>query len=63
MVCSMVDQCIMTQLSLYSGNIHCSYQNYEPHIIALQVSALMIEYLVATSYKLWMIQFVLYFVV
>ena len=36
------------------GYIHCSYQHYQPGKIALQVSVLMIEYLVATSYELWM---------
>ena len=37
------------------GNIHCFYQHYKPGKIALQVSMPMIEYLVATSYELWMI--------
>ena len=31
------------------GNIHCSYQHYQPGKINLQVLVLMIEYLVATS--------------
>ena len=35
--------------------IHCSYQHYQPGQITLQVSVLMIEYLVATAYELWMI--------
>ena len=30
------------------GNIHCSYQRYQPGKIVLQVSVLMTEYLVAT---------------
>ena len=34
------------------GNIHCSYQHYPPGKITLQVSLVMIEYLVATSYEL-----------
>ena len=29
------------------GNIHCSYQHYQPGKITLQVSVLMIEYLFA----------------
>ena len=36
------------------GNIHCSYQHYQPGEITLQVSMLMIEYLVSVSYELWM---------
>ena len=44
------------------GNMHCSYQDYQPCKITLQVSVLMIEYLVATSYQLWMMQYVLNFV-
>ena len=36
------------------GNIHCSYQQYQPGKIPLHFSILMIEYLVATSYELWM---------
>ena len=36
------------------GNILCSYQRYQPGKITLHFSVLMIEYLVATSYKLWM---------
>ena len=35
------------------GNIRCSYQHYQPGKTNLQVSVLMIEYLVATSYELW----------
>ena len=31
------------------GNIHCSYQHYQPGKINLQVLVLMIEYLVATA--------------
>ena len=30
------------------GNIHCSYQHHQPGKIILQVSVLMIEYLVTT---------------
>ena len=44
------------------GNIHCSYQHYQPGKITLHFSVLMIEYLVATSYELWMIKCMLYFV-
>ena len=33
------------------GNIHCSYQHFQPGKITLQVSVLMIEYLVAMSYE------------
>ena len=36
------------------GNKHCFYQHYKPGKINLQVSVPMIEYLVATSYELWM---------
>ena len=43
-------------------NIHCSYQHYQPSKITLQISMLMIEYLVPKSYELWMMQYVLYFV-
>ena len=32
------------------GNIHCSYQHYQPGKINLQVLVLMIEYLVATAH-------------
>ena len=34
------------------GNIHCSYQHYQPGKITLQVSVLTIEYLLAMSYEL-----------
>ena len=44
------------------GNIHCSYQHYQPGKITLHFSVLMIKYLVATSFELWMVQYVLYFV-
>ena len=37
-----------------NGNIHCSYQHYQPGKITLHFSVLIIEYLVATSYELWM---------
>ena len=33
------------------ANIHCSYQQFQPGKITLQVSVLMIEYLVPTSYE------------
>ena len=36
------------------GNIPCYYQHYQPGKIALHFSVHMIEYLVATSYELWM---------
>ena len=54
---SMVDKCIMNQWQqflIFCGNIHRFYQHYQPAKINLQVSVLMIEYLVATSYELWM---------
>ena len=35
-------------------NIHCSYQQFQPGKITLDFLVLMIEYLVATSYELWM---------
>ena len=37
------------------GNINYSYQHYEPGKMTLLVSVLMNEYLVATTYELWMI--------
>ena len=49
-------------ISRSCGNIHCSYQNYQLAKITLHFSVLMIEYLVATSYELWMIKYMLYFV-
>ena len=36
------------------GNIHCSYQHYQLGKITLHFPVLMIEYLVPTSYELWM---------
>ena len=36
------------------GNILCSYQQYHPGKITLEVSVPMIEYLVITAYELWM---------
>ena len=37
------------------GNIHCSYQHYQPGKVNLQVSVLLIKLvLVATSYESWM---------
>ena len=44
------------------GNIYYSYQYYQPGKITLHFSVLVIQYLVATSYELWMMQYVLYFV-
>ena len=44
------------------GNIRCSYQHYQTDKITLHFSVLVIEYLVATSYELWMIKYMLYFV-
>ena len=44
------------------GNIHCSDQHYQQGKTTLHFSVLMIEYLVATSYELWMMLYVLYFV-
>ena len=47
------------------GNIHCSYQHYQPGKITIYqpfFSVLMTEYLVTTSYELWMIKYMLYFV-
>ena len=45
------------------GNIHCSYQHYQPGKITLHYfSELMIEYLVATLDELWMIKYMLDFV-
>ena len=44
------------------GNIHCFYQHYQPGKRTLHFSVLMIEYLVATSYALWMMYYVLHFV-
>ena len=35
-------------------NIHCYYQHYQPGKITLQVSVMMIEYLLAMSNELWM---------
>ena len=44
------------------GNMQCSYQNFQPRKVSLQVSVLIIKYLVATPYELWMMSYVLYFV-
>ena len=44
------------------GNIHCYYQHYQTDKITLHFSVLMIKYLVAMSFELWMVQYVLYFV-
>ena len=65
----MVDKGIMIVAAVFnplaasrsSGNIHCSYQHYEPDKITLEVSGLMTVYLVATLYELRMIKYVLYF--
>ena len=65
---SMVGKCIMTLAVAFNilatsrscRNIHCFYQHYQPGKMNLQVSVLMIEYLVPTSYELRMIQNVLY---
>ena len=38
------------------GNICCFDQNYQPLKISLQVSFLSIEYLVAVSFELWMME-------
>ena len=51
----MTDKYLMTQGQQLSGNIHCSYQNYQLGKITLQVSVVMIELvLVATSFEPWM---------
>ena len=43
--------------------IHCSYQYYQSGKITLHFFlGLMIEYLVAMSYELWMTKYMLYFV-
>ena len=44
---------ILTTIRL-CGHIHGSYQHYQPSKKTLQVLVLMIEYLVAPSYELWM---------
>ena len=62
---SMVHKCIMTQVfnilaqvfnilatNRSCGNIDCSYQHHQPSKKTLQVSVLMIEYLVAVLYEL-----------
>ena len=52
MVYSLGDKYLMTQGQQLFGNIHCSYQHYQPGKISLQVSVVMIELvLVATSYE------------
>ena len=58
----MVENFNVLATGMSCGNIHCLYQHYQPGKINLQVSVLMIEYLVATSYELWMMLYVLYFV-
>ena len=60
----MVDKCIyndsVAEVSIFwrqaghCGNMHFSYQHYQPGKITLRVSVLMIEYIVAASYELWM---------
>ena len=42
--------------------MHCSYQHYQLGKITLYSSVLIIEYLVSTSYELWMMKDELYFV-
>ena len=42
--------------------MHCSYQHYQLGKINLYSSVLIIEYLVSTSYELWMMKDELYFV-
>ena len=37
------------------GNIHCYYQHYQTDKITLHFSVLMIKYLVAMSFELWMV--------
>ena len=62
MFCSMIHKC-MTQWQKVSVfwqqaghvEIYCSYQHYQPGKTTLHFSVLMIEYLVAASYKLWMV--------
>ena len=66
---SMVDKC-MTQWQKFSvfwqqaGHVEIQIVlvNTKPGKITLHFSVLMIEYLVATSYELWMIKYMLYFV-
>ena len=41
------------ETSRSGGNIHCSYQHYQPFKITLHFPVLMIECLVATSYVLY----------
>ena len=56
---SVAEVFIILEASRSCGNIHCSYQHYQPGKITLQVSVLIIDYLVATSYQLWMMYFVI----
>ena len=59
---SMVNKCMAHVPEVFSilatsrlcGNKHCSYQHYQLGKITLHFSVLMIEYLLATSYELWM---------
>ena len=58
---SMVDKCMTHGRSFHyfgnsrsCGNIHCSYEHYQPGKITLHFTVLTIEYLVAASYELWM---------
>ena len=46
----------MLTTSRSCGNICCFHQNYQPGKITLQVSFLITEYLVAVSFKLWMME-------
>ena len=58
---SMVDKCMtlaevdsILATSRPCGNIHYSYQHYQPGKKTLHFFVLMIVYLVAISYELWM---------
>ena len=56
----MTKVCNILEPSRSCRNIHCSYQPDQPGKTTLQVSVLMIEYLVATSYELWIKSCMLY---
>ena len=51
----------MLATSRLCGNIYCFDQNYQRGKITLQVSVLMIEYLVTASSEFLLVQLVLYF--
>ena len=63
MFCSMGDKSIMSKWQKFSIfwqqggqlEVYSFYQHYQLGKKALQVSVLIIEYSVATSYELWMI--------